>query len=62
MPPPGSMCGFPFKAVLMSFQKDTPAAAEWCPVWRGSSVSAALRRETSCRIALIPSSTGKLSA
>lgn len=26
MPPLGNMCGFPFKAVSMSFQKDMPAA------------------------------------
>ena len=57
MPPLGNMYGFPFKVVLMSFQKDTPAAGEWCPGWRGSGVRAAWCREASYRIALIQGGT-----
>ena len=32
MPPLGNVYGFPFKVVLTSFQKDAPAASEWCQV------------------------------
>lgn len=32
MPPLGNVYGFPFKVVLMSFQKDVPAASEWWQV------------------------------